>query len=48
MSIQITCKYCGKPDLSWRRTPVGWRLGDRKRGIHQCDKRPINLQEQQA
>jgi len=48
MKISITCKYCGLAQLSWRLTADGWRLASRNAGIHHCDKRPTNQQEQQA
>ncbi len=33
-----TCKYCGKDDLIWQETPVGWRLYDKNGNPHLCDR----------
>lgn len=48
MTVCVTCKYCGKANLAWRRTPDGWRLADRQSGIHLCDKRLTTPKEIQA
>lgn len=32
-----TCKYCGKNELIWQETPVGWRLYDKNGVPHSCE-----------
>ena len=36
---KVTCKYCGKSDLYWFQTTVGWKLLDcSTQTLHKCDK----------
>jgi hypothetical protein len=37
--VEVTCKYCGQPDLEWVQLPAGWRLFDSDGNLHKCSRR---------
>lgn len=38
-----TCKYCGRNELIWQETPVGWRLYDKNGIPHSCEPKRLEI-----
>ena len=43
---KVTCTRCGKQNLTWVKTELGWKLLTKKHKVHDCTKRLEKLRKQ--